>query len=125
MEAPFNGCAAAKLLQDSPDVVQVAGCGQPYGERDTLQAQGSKATDAGHRTRPGLSPRGVWNLRTRNGGDLSKVTGHLSPIPVLFRTCTSEAYPVGASLMGAGGWCGSSREGDSLEAFTSLCPHYL
>lgn len=54
----------------------------------------------GDRTRPGLSP-GVWKLRPRKGGDLSKVTGHLPPIPMLFRTCSSEPNPVGASY---GGW---------------------
>lgn len=38
MQAPPDGCAVAKLLQDSPYVIQVAGCSQPHSESDTLGA---------------------------------------------------------------------------------------
>lgn len=73
LEAPLNGRALAELLQDSPDVVQVAHGSQSYGERDTLQGQGSRITDAGHGTRPGLS-LGDVEIGTQKGGGL--VQGH-------------------------------------------------
>lgn len=55
MEAPLDGRAPAELLQDGPHVVQVAGGGQPRGERDALRGGGAASPHGV--PGPGLAPR--------------------------------------------------------------------
>ena len=55
-------------------MVQVAGRGQPDGERDTLQVRGSRVTGAGHRTTPGLSP-GRVEIEAQKGRGLVQEIG--------------------------------------------------
>ena len=47
VQAPLDGRAPAKLLQDSPDVVQVAGSSQPHSECDALWGRVAGVTDVG------------------------------------------------------------------------------
>lgn len=42
MEAALDGVALAKMLQDGPRVVQVAGCGQPHRDSHALKGEGRR-----------------------------------------------------------------------------------
>ena len=110
MQSPLDGRAPAKLLQDGPDVVQVAGHSSPTVRAMPCGGREAGSPTWGGRIRP-ASHLGVWKLRPRKGGDLSEVTGHLPPIPMLFRTCNSEPNLVGGHLfMRAGGGVGQEGE---------------
>lgn len=101
VEAPLDGRAAAKLLQDGPDVVQVAGGSQPHGERDALWGRG-----------PGSL---TW------AGGLSEGTGHLPPTSLGGHTRLSPAL-WGRLFMGAGGEGGVGGEVTLWSPATAASP---
>lgn len=101
VEAPLDGRAAAKLLQDSPDVVQVAGGSQPHGERDALWGRG-----------PGSL---TW------AGGLSEGTEHLPPTSLGGHTRLSPAL-WGSLFMGAGGEGGVGGEVTLWSPATAASP---
>lgn len=86
MKAPLDGCALAKLLQDGPHVVQVAGCGQPRGESNALGARGQRCY-VGSQDQAWPFTGGV-ETEARKGGDLSEVTDICLPPPHSLRHAT-------------------------------------
>lgn len=66
MEAPLNGCAPAKLLQDGPHVVQVAGGGQPHSESHALGVR-EQGRHVGSQDQA-WPLTGVWTLRPGREG---------------------------------------------------------
>lgn len=63
VQAPLDGRAPSKLLQDGPDVVQVAGCGQSHSEGHALRGQGTRVPEAGSQDQASPSPGGRGGSR--------------------------------------------------------------